>query len=285
MENKGKKIWTILLTVYVTIVTAACALFAYLYFSGNGKVNVENLNAAEARILVTDVKNKTEATFTGVAGASMDEDNYTEEKLPETITGSTSSNLLKGISNILEDCIEILQKDASAGVWYHCTEETIDYIKYKIDENKVYIYLASPDEDVHQSYAQTYIITKTGEKTWTVRTYLYLFSTVTESSNYYPQMMTYKYDGTKIYYVETAVTPLHANTFTSSVKNVSEIALCAYYRCDLNSHKEIDRMTTPEKMALMTDSEKVELANTVLMYVSTYCSQYKTTDFADAQQI
>lgn len=285
MENKGKKIWTILLTVYLTIVTVGCVFFGYMYFADKGGNKLENLSVSEAEVLVSDVKNKTAATFSTVSGASLDEDDYAAEEFPSIITGSGTSNLLNGIDNVLKDCVAILQKDASAGIWYKYSAVSEEYIKYNIVENKVYIYLAATPTTLRPLFSQTYIITKTGEKTWTVETYLSFNTSVTQHSNYYPQMMTYKCDGTKIYYIETAITPLQTDKIVTSVKNASEIVACGYYQCDLNSHKETDRFTTQEKMALLTDAEKVEIANRVLLYVSANCGQYKAADFEGAQQI
>lgn len=52
MENKSKKIWTIILTIYLTAVTIGCALFGYLYFSSKSKNKDNNMSTAQAQQLV-----------------------------------------------------------------------------------------------------------------------------------------------------------------------------------------------------------------------------------------
>lgn len=284
MKNIGKYF----IVAYMIIVTAVAAIFGTLYFtSKKGNDESFNLSYQQAQELVKEVDAKTKQSFFGETSASsLNETDYNKNQFAEIITNPTVSNLLTGVKNMLNSAKNFFSENAEQNVWYTTTDKQY-FSKYSINKNTVCIYNAEKvDNQDRYDWITSFVVTKTGDKTWAVDFYLVGFTTVefnndTHDGYFYPQSLSYKFDGNQIYYIETTISPLAYQEVKTSVSNASEIIIMGYYKCDLNAHKEIDRFTTEENRNKIADGEKVSLTNQMLAGVSKYCKVYTISDFGD----
>lgn len=259
-----KKFWTYVLTVYVTVVTIACAIFGALYFlSRNGKDLIKDLTYSEAKALVHEVYEAqvTNAESNLISANAYDYQDYNKDEID--YTGLEMPLFVYNMC--LTEFEEAFQNNISANTWheYQNDDESLSgflYDNYRISikgQTVAFELMVSKDSEYFQDDSQTeqpgdnimahyFEVTRVGESDWKVNYYeRYYFNTSTSDKignkddfRFDFWHFVFESENDKIFH-------LRLETFTSYLKVLkeeiaqSDFYFSAIFEYNLKTHKSL----------------------------------------------
>ncbi len=262
-----KKVGTILLTIYVTLVTVGCAVFGYLYFSSISGKSSSALTRAEALVLVNEVyKERGLGSSKAASALSLDYEDYSQNEFSQDVSYLF---YMHDASIILAK--SLLESDVEENVWYQSTEQGFHgFLRFYIDGQSVLVENTDsldnqlPENQDKYEHNTALYVTKESETAWSSAFVFQTLTTVGPSGTGCTIAYThFKSENNNIYEcAHDQFTSTRKSSITENVTNLDEILNVNTYKCNLKTHKVLDRLAAKE--SLLTEDEKLTIVNDLI---------------------
>lgn len=287
------KFWKSLLYIYIVAVTAACAVFGVLYFLGVPSPAAKALTYEEARSLVNTVYSAEIPLKSAKAGDVSSQSMTEEDYLADVFEESERTVNLPVYKQYLKLMKLIFEENWAIDTWYRDSRFDNDqyYFKYYIQGQSVCIQEASNTDQSDRTYFPhgiMIVLTKTGEKSWKSEMIARTVTTVGVDDNgelrsgcVLAGLSFEAENDNDVYLFSDFGTSFKVEDIvTEKISDTSLIESSGIYRCNLKTHKVLDRFSD-EKQALLTDKEKLKITNDLIDRTNQFCPIRHSSDFGD----
>lgn len=297
-----------LTSLYLILITAACAVFCTLFFIGRKDDNggaPKNITVAEAKVMVNNacdqVGVKTKTSGTSISTQSIDySDYFTDLKID---MNSPAMQIITPYYNLtLKAGKYLIDQDAKQNVWLEdktSYEGSTNYFRWYIENNQVFIEstqsAAGTLEDTtgYPEYPHWYMIvlTKQNETEWKSEMYYSVITTVGYDENdnsisgvsFGNSIFETKSDNLWHVYFEGGAATKSGAKYFDGFENAEDVN-CGIYEVNLQTNKVHDSFSTKENMQKLSNEEKLTVANRCVNYRNAQKLFYTSKNFKNAEK-